>query len=76
MLIIGREQPRIIHLQDDCIKTFHLGRYIAGYMVANSVLRRLTNGAIKVISERISDEVIPVLMQFCNSSQIGTLQVS
>ena len=34
-------------LGDNCIQSFHLGRYIFGYMVGDLVLRRRTRGAIK-----------------------------
>ena len=36
-----------IHLGDNCIQNFHLGRYIVGYMVGNLVLRRRASGAVK-----------------------------
>ena len=35
------------HLGDNCIQTFHLGRYIVGYTVGNLVLRRRVSGAVK-----------------------------
>ena len=34
-------------LGDNCIQNFHLGRYIVGYTVRNSVLRRRVSGAVK-----------------------------
>ena len=34
-------------LGDNCIKNFHLGRYIVGYTVGNLVLRRRASGAVK-----------------------------
>ena len=64
------------NLGDNCIQNFHLGRYIVGYTVANSVLRRHTSGAVNMISDRISHDiapqmkifimVIPILMHFCS----------
>ena len=36
-----------IHLGDNCIQNFHLGRYIVGYTVGNLVLRRRASGAVK-----------------------------
>ena len=36
-----------IHLGDNCIQIFHLGRYIVGYTVGNFVLRRRVSGAVK-----------------------------
>ena len=33
--------------RDNCIQYFHLGRYIVGYTVGNSVLRRRASGAVK-----------------------------
>ena len=36
-----------IHLGDNCIQNFHLGRYIVGYTVGNLVLRRRVSGAVK-----------------------------
>ena len=36
-----------MHLGDNCIQNFHLGRYIVGYMVGNLVLRRRVSGAVK-----------------------------
>ena len=42
-------------LGDNCIQTFHLGRYIFGYTVGNLVLRRRAS----VISERIYDDIPP-----------------
>ena len=30
----------VVHLGDNCIQNFHLGRYIVGYTVGNLVLRR------------------------------------
>ena len=60
--------PLLVHLGDNCIQTFHLGRYFVGYTVGNHVLQ------LRVISDRISDDehpqmkilnmVIPILMQF------------
>ena len=35
------------YLGDNCIKNFHLGSYIVGYMVGNLVLRRCVSGAVK-----------------------------
>ena len=37
----------LIHLGDNCIQIFHLGRYILGYTVGNFVLRRRVSGAVK-----------------------------
>ena len=37
----------IVHLGDNCIQIFHLGRYIVGYTVGNFVLRRRVSGAVK-----------------------------
>ena len=34
------EGLKALHLGDNCIQNFHLGRYIAGYTVGNLVLRR------------------------------------
>ena len=36
-----------LHLGDNCIQNFHLGRYIVGYAVGNLVLRRRVSGAVK-----------------------------
>ena len=36
-----------MHLGDNCIENFHLGRYIVGYTVGNLVLRRRASGAVK-----------------------------
>ena len=36
-----------VKLGDNCIQSFHLGRYIVGYPVANLVLRRRASGAVK-----------------------------
>ena len=36
-----------IQLGDNCIKNFHMGRYIVGYTVGNLVLRRRASGAVK-----------------------------
>ena len=36
-----------IHLGDNCIQNFYLGRYIVGYTVGNLVLRRHASGAVK-----------------------------
>ena len=36
-----------MHLGDNCIQNFHLGRYIVGYKVGNLVLRRRASGAVK-----------------------------
>ena len=38
---------KISNLGDNCIKKFHLGRYIVGYMVRKLVLRRRVSGAVK-----------------------------
>ena len=35
------------NLGDNCIQTFHYGRYIVGYTVRNLVLRRRVSGAVK-----------------------------
>ena len=35
------------YLGDNCIKNFHDGRYMAGHMVVNLVLRRRASGAVK-----------------------------
>ena len=45
-------------LGDNCIQNFNLGRYIVGYTVGNSVLRR-SLPKIKILSM-----VIPILMHF------------
>ena len=36
-----------VHLGDNCIQNFHLGRYIFWYTVRNLVLRRRVSGAVK-----------------------------
>ena len=36
-----------IHLGDNCIQNFHLGRYIVRYTVGNLVFRRRASGAVK-----------------------------
>ena len=36
-----------VHLGDNCIQNFHLGRYIVGYTVGNFVLQRRVSGAVK-----------------------------
>ena len=36
-----------MHLGDNCIQNFHIGRYIVGYTVGNLVLRRRVSGAVK-----------------------------
>ena len=36
-----------IHLGDNCIQNFHLGRYIVGYTVGNLVLRRCASETVK-----------------------------
>ena len=36
-----------VHLGDNCIQNFHLGRYIVGYTVGNVVLWRRASGAVK-----------------------------
>ena len=44
------ETPHIsycVHLGDNHIQNFHLGRYIVGYTVGNLVLRRRASGAVK-----------------------------
>ena len=50
-LIAGKDGqvslPGCLHLGDNCIQNFHLGRYIVGYTVRNLVLRRRANGAVK-----------------------------
>ena len=46
-------------LGDNCIQILHLGRYIVGHTVANLVLRRRTSGAVKMICDRISDDIAP-----------------
>ena len=63
-----------IHLGDNCIQNCHLGRYIVGYTVGNSVLQRRVSGAIKSKSEHKPDDippqikilnmVIPILMHY------------
>ena len=68
-------QKRGHHLGDNFIKKLHLGRYIVGYTVGNLVIQRSSSGAVKVISNRISEDmpplmkifdmVIPILMHFC-----------
>ena len=35
------------NLGDNCIQSFHLGRYIVRYMVGNLVLRQHASGAVK-----------------------------
>ena len=40
-------QLLLLYLGDNCIQTFHLGRYIVGYTVGNLVLRRRASGAVK-----------------------------
>ena len=42
-----------LDLGNNCIKKFHLGRFIVGFMVGNLVLQRWASGA----SERISDDI-------------------
>ena len=37
----------VVHLGDNCIQNFHLGRYIIGYTVGNLVLWRRVSEAIK-----------------------------
>ena len=61
-------------LGDNCIQSFHLGRYIVGCTVGNLVLRRRASGAVKrdfrMYIRRIPPQmkslnmVIPILMRF------------
>ena len=37
----------LMHLGDNCIQNFHLGRYIVGYTVGNLVLWRRVSRAVK-----------------------------
>ena len=37
----------MLELGDNCIQSFHLGRYIVGYTVGNLVLLRRVSGAVK-----------------------------
>ena len=63
-------------LRDNCIQNFHFGRYIVRYTVGNLVLRQRVSGAVKRISERISNDipilnmVIPILMHYTFPSKI------
>ena len=45
--ILFNSYSPILHLGDNCIQNFHLGRYIVGYTVGNLVLRRHARGAVK-----------------------------
>ena len=40
-------RDKAVHLGDNCIQNFHLGRYIVGYTVENLVLRRRVSGDVK-----------------------------
>ena len=65
-----------LHLGDNRIQNFHLGRYIVGYTVRNLVLRRRASGAVKrdfrtyirryTSPNEILNMVIPILMHFCS----------
>ena len=50
----------VMHLGDNCIPMFHLGRYIVGYTVGNLVLRRRYTSPDK----KKLNMVIPILMHF------------
>ena len=64
------------NLWDNCIQTFHLGRYIVRYTVGNLVLWRRGSGAVKRVFQRIYDDIPPqmkslnivisILMHFCS----------
>ena len=70
----------VYYLGDNCIQNFHLGR------VGNLVLPRRVSRTVHVISECISDDilpqvtilnmVIPILMHFCSLSLIGALEAA
>ena len=44
---IVQDKCKITKLGDNCIQSFHLGRYIAGYTVGNLVLRPPVSEAVK-----------------------------
>ena len=46
-MVVGFAHIAIYQLGDNHIQNFHLGRYIVGYTVGNSVLRRRVSGAVK-----------------------------
>ena len=39
LYMLGQSQLNCMQLGDHCIRNFHLGRYIVGYMVGNLVFR-------------------------------------
>ena len=75
-----------VYLGDKCIRIFQLERYIVGYTVRNLVLRRRASGAVKrdfrtyklcddiFPQMKILNLVIPIVLLFCCSTQIGALQ--
>ena len=44
---LSHRYPPVIHLGDNCIQNFNLGRYIVRYTVRNLVLRRRASRAVK-----------------------------
>ena len=57
--IVGECKYKGLYLGDNCIQNVHLGKYIVGYMVGNSFLRRRVSGAVKRISDHIADDIPP-----------------